>query len=169
MKGRRHLIVLGVLATLVVAVAVLLWSVAPTLNGAALRDAELHTSLAQLRAEERAPFFRWLLWDCLFALLYTVFYTWMLRWLAAGARVSWLGVLGRTLSWFTAIALVFDLCENAILWAGAVIGATRVSPWLPVLVELKFASTAIFVGYVLMWGAHWLLPAKRDAITRTVP
>ncbi|MET0984307.1 MAG: hypothetical protein ABW034_02760, partial [Steroidobacteraceae bacterium] len=73
----------------------------------------------------------------------------------------------RALSWITAIAIAFDLCENAILWAGAAIGATRVSPWLPALVNLKWVSTAIFVSYAMVWAIHWLFPAPREAMTAT--
>ena len=144
-----------------VGLAVLLNVWHPNVNGVPLRDAELTRPLGGLLSTERSRFFEWLGVDYAFAFVYTAFYTGALRFLAAIARGTWLDVVGRTLSWITAIAIVFDLAENAILWASASTAATRISPWLPVLVKLKWVSTVLFVGYLFVWIAYRLLHRTR--------
>ena len=137
-----------------VGLAVLLSLWHPTVSGASLRDAELTRPLAGLLPAEQSRFFKWLGVDYAFALVYTVFYTSALRFLAAIARGTWLDLGGRVLSWITAIAILFDLTENAILWAAASTAATQISPWLPVLVKLKWVSTVLFLGYLCVWIVH---------------
>jgi hypothetical protein len=69
--------------------------------------------------------------------LYSVLFAWLLRWRAANATDGW-SFAGRFLSWITALAVLFDLAENAILWTAASTAAADVSPWLSQLVWLKW-------------------------------
>lgn len=142
------------LLVLCTCVAILLNVWHPTVAGLALREAELTRPLSRLLPAERSRLFEWLCVDYAFALLYTVFFTGALRSLAARTSSSTLNVIGRTLSWVTAFAIVFDLVENAILWTAASTAATGISPWLFGLVKLKFLSATVFVLYWLIWFAH---------------
>jgi hypothetical protein len=123
----------------------------PRVNGHSLQQVELTASAAQMQATEYKPLYRWLGVDSLFAAIYTVLFTWGLRWLATGVAGGRLDLLGRALSWVTAVAILFDLLENAILWVGADIGASSVSAWLPALVKLKWLSAVIFFAYGILW------------------
>jgi hypothetical protein len=125
----------------------------PTIAGEALRRAELSTPLAQLRPAEFPHLFLWLRLAVLAALLYAIFFTWGLRWLSRRLRRGAINTLGRALSWITALAILFNLAEIAILWTAATIGARRISPWLTVLVKLEWLPLLIFIVYVILWLA----------------
>ncbi len=120
----------------------------PTVNGVPLNEAEISRPMSQLQAGEYMHFYLWLGADCVFALLYTVFLTWLLRWRAADAGDIW-GFAGRFLSWITAFAVFFDLLENAILWTAASTAATAVSPLLRHLVHLKWLSVTTVALYFI--------------------
>ena len=109
---------------------------------------------SRLKADERQHLYAWLGTDYVFALVYTMFFTGALRSLAAQASSDLLGFVGRSLSWVAAFAIVFDLTENAILWAAASTAAPQVSPWLESLARLKFLSLFVFLGYTLAWLGH---------------
>lgn len=146
----------GVCAVFLVALA--FWP--PTVGGMPLNEAELSRPMDRLKAGEYAYFYLWLGVDSVFALLYTVLLTWLLRWRAADAGDIW-GFWGRFLSWVTAFAVLFDLTENAILWTAASTASTEVSPWLHHLVYLKWLSV---VSVVLFLGAGTLFRGwPRDA------
>lgn len=153
MKPERQTRVLIGLLGVWIAILVLLNVWHPTVAGAPLRAAELTRPLSQLLPAERARFFGWLGVDTAFAFLYTVLYTSVLRVWASRSGKAWLDFLGRSLSWVTAVAILFDLTENAILWTQASTAATVISPWLPALVKLKWLSTLVVVVY----GALWLV------------
>ena len=130
MNRRRQAVTLAGLFALGVLLLVGLAAFAPTVDGVGLRSAELTVPMVRLHEEERRHLFVWLGVDYGFALVYTVFYTWALRWLAAATGRAWLDFLGRSLSWLTAVAFAFDGAENAILWVSASTGAAQISPWL---------------------------------------
>ncbi len=132
------------LACAVFLIALVHWQ--PTVDGMPLNEAELSRSMDQLKTAESGRFYLWLSADCVFALLYTVLFTWLLRWRAAGASDVW-GFVGRFLSWFTALAVLFDLSENAILWTAASTAASEVSPWLSYLVHLKWSPAIVVALY----------------------
>jgi hypothetical protein len=122
----------------------------PTVGGDPLNEVELISSMNKLQAGECLHFYAWLGADCVFAVLYTVLFTWILRWRAAEASDRW-SFAGRLLSWITAFAVLFDLGENAILWTAASTAAAEVSPWLRYLVKLKWLSLGIVVLYFALW------------------
>jgi hypothetical protein len=124
----------------------------PTIDGQALRDVELSTPLARLQPAEYAPLFAWLMIDTAFAVICTVFFTWGLRRLSADFPPGRLNTLGRALSWITALAILFNLVENAVLYTAASIGATHVSPWLSLLVKLEWLPASIFAAYMIAWA-----------------
>jgi hypothetical protein len=160
MNPRPQTIALAALLLLTVALLAWLNVAPPRLDGQTLHGAELSVPMSRLRQDERLPLHVWLAVDCVFALVYTAFFTGGLRWLAARASRPWLVLVGRGLSWVAALAIVFDLAENAILWAAASTAAPNVSPWLGSLVRLKFLSTAVFVGYLLAWLALRWRPTR---------
>lgn len=153
MTRRQQAIALALLLALTAVLFAGLVAWAPQVAGRPLNDAELSVPMSSLAPDERAPLFAWLLVDCVFALVYTVFFTWGLRWLAAESSETHprLDLIGRSLSWVTALAIVFDLAENAILWAAASTAAPQVSPWLGSLVKLKWVSLLVFLSYGLCW------------------
>jgi len=151
MTLKRQIWVLIGVAGAWVAFIVLLNAWHPSVGGVPLREAELARPMSQLLPAEQAHFFEWLGADYVFALVYTVLYTAALRILAAHSRSPSVDLLGRSLSWVTAIAILFDLMENAILWTQASTAATVISPWLPTLVKLKWLSTIIWLTYGLIW------------------
>ena len=114
----------------------------PTVGGDALNEVELTRSMDHLQACESLHFYLWLACDCVFSVLYSVLFTWILRWRAAEASDRW-SFAGRFLSWITAFAVLFDLAENAILWTAAATAAANVSPWLRYLVRLKWLSLGL--------------------------
>lgn len=154
---RRQTVALAALFGLGLALLAVLHAWPATIDGQRLLDAALGVPLSRLRAGEREHLYVWLAVDCAFALVYTVFYTAALRVLAANAATAAMSVAGRRLSWLTAVAIVFDLAENAVLWADARSAAPQVSPWLASLVSLKFVSTAVFLAY----AAAWLVARRR--------
>jgi hypothetical protein len=151
MTRQRQIRLLIGLFVVWLAFAILLSAWYPSIGGMPLRKAELAEPLSKLIATERVRFFTWLGVDTLFAVVYTIFYTAGLRVLAANSRSAGLDFLGRSLSWVTAFAIVFDLAENAILWTQASTAATAISSWLPALVKLKWLSTIIFFTYSAIW------------------
>ncbi len=151
MKRIHQLWVLAGLLLVTIATAAWLNGHAPTVNGHPLSQIELTTPLSKLKPAEYDAFYSWLGIDYGFMLVYTVFYTWALRWLAADERFPRLALAGRMLSWITAVAIIFDATENMILWADASLATLQVSPWLVVLVKLKWLSTVIFVAYATIW------------------
>jgi hypothetical protein len=153
MNPRQQTVALLVLLVLTLALLAGLNAVPARIDGQVLRDAELSVPMSRLQPEERPSLRNWLVVDCVFALVYTLFFTGSLRWLAARAPRPWLDLIGRSLSWVTALAIVFDLTENAILWAAASTAAPNVSPWLGTLVRLKFLSAVVFLAYLLTWLA----------------
>lgn len=153
MNPRQQTIALVALLLLTLVLLAGLNLVPARVGGQALRDAELSVPLSRLHHDEHLLLGVWLVVDCVFALVYTVFFTGGLRWLAARTSRPGLGLIGRGLSWVTALAIVFDLAENAILWAAASTAAPNVSPWLSSLVRLKFLSAAVFLAYLLAWLA----------------
>jgi hypothetical protein len=161
MRRQQQTWTLIILALCVIGLQVGLNGWQPTIDGQALRQVELSTPLAQLRPTEYAPLFTWLKIDTVFAVLYTVFFTWGLRWLSADLPRGRLNTLGRSISWVTAFAIVFNLVENAILWTAASIGARRVSPWLFALVKLRWLSVSIFVVYFILWGIRKFMLSAR--------
>jgi hypothetical protein len=167
MKTQQQMWALVILALCVIGLQAGLNESQPTVDGQALRQVELSTPLARLQPAEYAPLFAWLRIDTVFAVLYTVFFTWGLRWLAARLPRGWLNTLGRSLSWVTAVAILCNLIENAILWTAASIGARRVSPWLCVLVKLEWLSASIFVAYVILWGV-WRFVLRGRPVGNTV-
>lgn len=159
MSRRQQAIALALLLALTVLLFAGLAAWAPRVAGQTLRSAELSVAMSELLPNEREPLFAWLAVDCVFALVYTVFFTWGLRWLAAALVKTHprLDLIGRSLSWVTGLAIVFDLAENAILWAAASSAAPRVSPWLSSLVQLKWVSLMVFLAY----GSCWLVRRPR--------
>ena len=156
MNRKRQALALTWLAVACVVVFAVLAAWPPTVGGGSLSQVELTRSMDHLQAAERSHFYVWLGVDCVFALLYTVLFTWLLRWRAAGEASDRWSFAGRFLSWITALAILFDLAENAILWAAASTSAARVSPWLGSLVVLKWLSLGIVVLYFAAWGgARW--------------
>lgn len=151
MTRRRQIGVLGVLFGLGFALLAFLHGRPATIDGQLLLDAASTVPLSRLRTGEREHMYVWLAVDCVFALVYTVFYTAALRMLAANTASRVMSFAGRSLSWLTAVAIVFDLTENAILWAGAGTSAPQVSPSLVSLASLKFVSTWVFLAYVAAW------------------
>lgn len=151
MTHRRQIGVLGVVFALGLALLAFLHGWPATIDGQLLLDAGPTVPLSRLREGEREHLVVWLAVDCVFALVYTVFYTAALRMLAANTASRVMSFVGRSLSWLTAVAIVFDLTENAILWAGASTAAPQVSPWLASLASLKFVSTWVFLAYVVAW------------------
>jgi hypothetical protein len=134
----------------------------PTVGGDALNDIELTRSMSNLRADECLHFYVWLAADGVFAVLYSVLFTWLLRWRAADASVGW-SFAGRFLSWITALAVLFDLAENSILWTAASTAAADVSPWLRYLVGLKWLSLGIVVVYFAAWKLSEARARNRSA------
>jgi hypothetical protein len=130
----------------------------PTIGGQALRDVELSTPLARLQPTEHAPLVTWLGIDTAFTVIYIALLTWGLRRLSAELPPGRLNALGRALSWITALSVVFSVVENAVLYTAATIGATRVSPWLPPLVDLEWLPASIFAAYWAAWGLENLSP-----------
>jgi hypothetical protein len=151
MTRSRQLRVLAILAVATLLLLALLHVFKPTVDGVTIRNAELHIPMDRLQQAERDPFLRWLAIDTVFAVIYTVLFTWGLRWLARTTRRRWLKILGRGLSWLVAYAIVFDLAENLILWVSVLIDAHDISPWLSSLVKLKWLSLYVFFGYVILW------------------
>ncbi len=161
MNRRHQAVALAALFALGLLLLAVLAALPPTIDGVALRSAELTVPMVHLHHEERRHLLVWLGLDYGFALVYSVFYTWGLRWLAAGTRRAWLNFLGRSLSWLTAAAFAFDAAENAILWASASTAAAKVSPWLSSLVTLKFLSSVIFLVYAALWlYCRWRIASK---------
>jgi hypothetical protein len=158
MRRQQQTWTLVILGVCVIGVQIGLHRWHPTIDGQALRAAELSIPLARLQPTEYAPLFAWLRIDTVFAVLYTVFFTRGLRWLSAGLPRGPLNTLGRSLSWVTAFAVAFNLAENVILWTAASIGARRVSPWLFALVKLEWLPVWIFAAYVILWGIRRLTP-----------
>jgi hypothetical protein len=134
----------------------------PTVGGDALNKVELTRSMDKLQAGEYLRFYVWLGADCVFAVLYTALFTWILRWWAAEASDRW-SFAGRFLSWITAFAVLFDLTENAILWTAASTAAANVSPWLRYLVHLKWLSLGIVVLYFAVWTLDQVWTRNRSA------
>ena len=168
MRRPRPVWIPAILALCVVGLKMGLARWQPTIDGQALRNVELSIPLARLQPAEYAPLFAWLMIDTAFAVVYTVFFTWGLRRLSADFPPGRLNTLGRSLSWITALAIVFNLVENAVLYTAARIGATRVSPWLPVLVKLEWLPASIFAAYVIAWALRRFapkLPAAGNPVT----
>lgn len=161
----RQIAALAALLGLGLALLAVLHAWPATIDGRLLLDAALGVPLSRLRAGEREHLYVWLAVDCVFALVYTIFYTAALRVLAENAASAAMKVAGRWLSWLTAVAIVFDLAENAVLWAGARTAAPQVSPWLASLAALKLLSTAVFLAYAAAWlVAHgWPRPRHGPA------
>lgn len=151
MTRSRQLRVLAMLVGATLLLLALLCVLKPTVDGEALRNAELRIPMDRLQHAERDPFLRWLAIDTVFAVIYTVLFTWGLRWLARATRRRWLKIWGRGLSWLVAYAIVFDLVENLILWVSVLIDAHDISPWLSSLVKLKWLSAEVFSGYLMLW------------------
>jgi len=156
MNRKRQTLALSWLGVACVAIFAVLAVWPPTVGGENLNRVELTRSMDHLQAAERSHFYAWLGVDCVFALLYTVLFTWLLRWRAAAEASDGWSFAARFLSWITALAILFDLAENAILWAAASTSAARVSPWLGSLVVLKWLSLGTVVLYLAAWGgARW--------------
>ena len=151
MTRQRQGDVLGWLAFFVIVLLGVLTELHPTVGGNSLRDVELTVPLSHLQHAEHPRFFGWLLIDDVFTIVYTVFFTGALRWLAADAPRPWLNLLGRSLSWLTAFAILFDLLENALLWTGATLGTTVIPTLLTPLVSLKWLSAGVFLTYFAIW------------------
>jgi hypothetical protein len=152
---------LGIVTVGMIVILILLIRHTPTIGGIELRVAELHVPFAKLQAAEMAPLRHWLAWDFVFMAIYTITLTWWTR-VLAGDSDTRLAIVGRTLSWFVAFAVVFDVLENLILWVAADIGASRVSSWLPALVQLKWLPPALFVVYLAIWLlTRYVLPRMR--------
>lgn len=147
MNRQQQALALKWLAFVCVVFGVGLMAWPPAVGGDPLNKVELTRSMDKLRAAESLHFYVWLGIDCVFAVLYSVLFTWILRWTAAEASDRW-SFAGRFLSWTTAFAVLFDLTENAILWTAASTAAPNVSPWLRYLVHLKWLSLGIVVLYV---------------------
>jgi hypothetical protein len=167
MQRQQQRTVLVMLAIITVLLFILLAALAPTVGGVAMRQAELSKPMDLLQPAERWPLFRWLTIDCVFAVIYTVFFAWTLRWLAADAMVGWLSTLGRGLARVVIFAVLFDLTENLILWVSALVGAHQISPWLPTLIKLKWLSPILFVVYLLLWIFRRHLPRMNKAVSAT--
>jgi hypothetical protein len=168
MRRQRQIWILAILALCVVGLKIGLARWQPTIGGQALRDVELSTPLARLQPAEHAPLLTWLRIDTALAVIYTVLLTWGLRCLSADLPPSRLNTLGRSLSWITALSIVFNFAENAVLYTAATIGATRVSPWLPSLVKLEWLPASIFAAYVVAGGLLKLtpgVPATGNSVT----
>jgi len=161
MNRKRQALALSWLAVVCAVIFVVLAAWPPTVGGDALHEVVLTRSMDRLRAAERSHFYAWLRVDSVFAVLYTVLFTWLLRWRAAQASDGW-SFAARFLSWITALAILFDLAENAILWSAASTAATRVSPWLSSLVVLKWLSLGIVVLYFAAWGGAWWQARSRS-------
>lgn len=157
---------LAVLAILAAATALLLWALitfAPTVNGVAMREAELRYAMDSLQPTERFAFFCWLAIDSCFAVSYTALFARGLRWLAADAHPAWFATLGRGLSHVVILAILFDLAENLILCVSALINARGISPWLPALVKLKWLSAGLSGSYLLLWIVLRYVPRRGEA------
>ena len=150
MNRRQQGQVLVLLTAVVAILLAYLWLAPPRLGSQALRGVALMSAMPELSPVERERLMGWLGIDTGFALVYTVFFTWGLRWLAKDTCRS-LDVAGRALSWVTALAISFDLTENAILWSAATTGSQSGSPWMTWLASLKYLSTCIAVIYLVVW------------------
>jgi hypothetical protein len=167
MQRQQQRTVLVILAIVTVLLFILLGALAPTVGGVTMRQAELSKPMDLLLPAERCPLFCWLSIDCVFAVIYTAFFAWALRWLAVDARVSWLSTLGRGLARVVIFAVLFDLAENLILWVSALVGAHLISPWLPTLIKLKWLSPILFVTYLILWLLRRHLPPMNKAASAT--
>jgi hypothetical protein len=163
MRRQQQTLTLIILALCVLGFQLGLYKWQPTIDGQVLQQAQSSIPLARLQPAEYSPLLTWLGLDALFAVLYTVFFTWTLRWLAAALPPGWLNTLGRTLSWVTALAVIFNLSRNVVLWVGATIGARHVSPWLQPLACLEWLPVTIFAFYAVCWGIG-KLTLRRAAI-----
>lgn len=150
MKRQQQPWALWVFTIGAIALLISLIHLEPTINGIPLRVAQLRSPFGNLQPAQLTPLRYWLGLDLMFMVIYTIVFTGWMRWLA-GDSSSRLAVAGRTLSWFVAFAVIFDAVEDLILWVAADIGATRVSPWLPALVKLKWLSAVLFTGYLVAW------------------
>jgi hypothetical protein len=166
MKRQQQLWTLWVFTIGAIALLISLIHLEPTIHGVPLRVAELRSPLAALQPAELTPLRFWLGLDFAFMVVYTIVFTGWMRTLA-GDSATRLAIVGRTLSWFVAFAVVFDAVENLILWVAADIGAARVSPWLPALVKLKWLSAVVFFGYLALWlMSRHVLPRLRAFKTK---
>jgi hypothetical protein len=160
MRPQRQTLAVIALGICTVAGLLVLCALMPTVDGQALRSAELTLPLDRVQVPEYARLFTWLRIDVIFAVICTAFLVAALRWLALRSRPL-MARVGRLLSWIVAVGILVNFAEIAILWSGASIGASQVPPWLGALQILEWVAPALGVIYALAWTAfRWITPTR---------